>query len=90
MKINMLDEVREPLTPEMRSAIHSLLDTPVGAMPVVQLLVKDQYGARALHPHNDNARLFADIAKTKTITMQNVKLIMQLGYAVEYVHGEVM
>lgn len=57
--------------------------------PVVQLLVKDQYGAQALHPHNATAHLFADIAKTKTITIQTVKLIMQLGYVVEYIHGEV-
>ena len=57
---------------------------------VVQLLVKDQYGRQALHPHNANAVLFAKIAGTKTITMDNVKHIMALGYTVEYVHGEVM
>lgn len=55
----------------------------------VQLLVKQNYGNQALYPHNDAAHIFAAIANTKTITMETVKHIMALGYAVEYVHGEV-
>lgn len=55
----------------------------------VQLLVKDQYGNQALHPHNDTAKLFASIAGTKTLTLPVIKHIMALGYSIEYVHGEV-
>lgn len=55
----------------------------------VQLLVKDQYGTKVLHPNNDTAKLFALIAGTKTLTLPVVKHIMALGYSIEYVHGEV-
>lgn len=55
----------------------------------VTLLVKDQYGTKVLHPHNDTAKLFASIAGTKTLTLPVVKHIMALGYSIEYVHGEI-
>lgn len=56
----------------------------------VQLKVKDQYGRQALHPYNDTAHLFAKIAGTKTLTLDTIRLIMELGYTVEYIHNEVM
>lgn len=59
---------------------------PIGT---VQLLVKQQYGNQALHPHNQTAKVFAEIAGTKTLTIANIKHIMKLGYMVEYVHQEV-
>jgi hypothetical protein len=56
---------------------------------VVQLKVKQNYGNQALYPHNEQAKLFAGIAGTTTITTQVVKSIMRLGYTVEYIHDEV-
>lgn len=55
----------------------------------VQLKVKQNYGNQALYPANEQAQIFADIAGTKTLTIQVVKQILKLGYTVEYIHGEV-
>jgi hypothetical protein len=57
--------------------------------PTVQLLVKNNYGNQALYPHNETAKTFAQLLGTKTITTQAIKLIMALGYEIEYIHGEV-
>ena len=59
---------------------------PIGC---VQLLVKDQYGQQVFHPANRTAEVFARIAGTKTITAPTLKLIMELGYLVEYQRPEV-
>jgi hypothetical protein len=56
---------------------------------LVQLKVKQNYGSQALYPHNNEAKLFAAIAGTKTLTMATVKHILALGYEVEYIHAEV-
>jgi hypothetical protein len=48
----------------------------------VRILVKDQYGATVMYPHNANAQHFADIAGTKTITPQTLALIRKLGFTV--------
>ena len=49
---------------------------------IVRILVKDQYGATVMYPHNANAQHFADIAGTKTITPQTLALIRKLGFTV--------
>ena len=56
----------------------------------VQIKVKHNYGSQALYPHNEAARTFANIAGTKTLTVDTVKQIMALGYEVEYIHDEVV
>jgi hypothetical protein len=69
--------------PKLGCVNHDCGQCPTGR---VQLLVKDQYGTKALHPHNDTAKTFASIAGTKTLTLPTIKHIMALGYSVEYVH----
>lgn len=55
----------------------------------VELEVRQQYGRQALHPHNETAQLLADLAGTKTLTTDAVKLIMKLGYTVTYIYAAV-
>lgn len=55
----------------------------------VQLMVKDQYGRQVYHPHNATAQLLANLAGTKTLTTESIKLILRLGYEVQYVHPTV-
>jgi hypothetical protein len=73
---------------DMQNLVNELCDTcPSGPLKrKVQVLVKDQYGTKVLHPHNDTAKTFASIAGTKTLTLPTIKHIMALGYSVEYVH----
>ncbi len=47
---------------------------------------RDQYGAPAYHPIDDAARLFARIARTKTLTPDALALIRALGYQIEITH----
>lgn len=44
---------------------------------------RDQYGARVFFPVCDNAQRFAQIAKTKTLTLDTLQLIKALGYQIE-------
>lgn len=44
--------------------------------------LKDQYGQQTIVPVCERAKLFADIAGTKTLTRQAVAQIKALGYAV--------
>lgn len=73
----------------LQEMLNAECDVCPSALKKVQLLVKDQYGTKVLHPHNDTAKLFASIAGTKTLTLPVVKHIMALGYSIEYVHGEI-
>tara|TARA_R110000796_G_C14409808_1_gene418583 strand:+ start:515 stop:694 length:180 start_codon:yes stop_codon:yes gene_type:complete len=45
--------------------------------------VKDQYGRQVIHPICKNARLFAELAGTKTLTSAALKTIKSLGYQIE-------
>lgn len=54
--------------------------------PVVELLVKDQYGRKAYHPHSKAAHHLAAIAGTKTLTMHAIKHAMALGFTILYTH----
>jgi hypothetical protein len=47
---------------------------------------RDQYGAPVYHPIDDAARLFARIAKTKTLTPDTIAAVRALGYQVEITH----
>lgn len=54
-------------------------------MQVVQVNLKSVYGEVKAYPANEAAKLFADLAGTKTLTMQALKLIQSLGYEVKAV-----
>jgi hypothetical protein len=47
---------------------------------------RDQYGAPVYHPIDDAARLFARIAKTKTLTPDTIAAVRALGYQIEITH----
>jgi len=45
--------------------------------------VKDQYGAQVFHPVCQVSKLFAQLARTKTLTNDSLKTIKELGYKIE-------
>ena len=47
------------------------------------VLRKDQYGTMVYYPVCDASHLFARIAKTKTLTTENLTNIKQLGYTIQ-------
>jgi hypothetical protein len=49
----------------------------------IEVEVKDVYGAVKYYPVCEKARLFADIAGTKTLTLETIKKIEALGYSVK-------
>jgi hypothetical protein len=44
---------------------------------------RNNYGAVTFYPVNEEAFIFAEIARTKTITVDVIKLAKKLGYEVE-------
>lgn len=44
---------------------------------------KSNYGAVTFYPVNSEAQIFADIARTKTLTVDVIKLAQKLGYEIE-------
>ena len=50
---------------------------------VIEVEVKDVYGVTKYYPVCEKAQLFADIAGTKTLTIQAIKKIEALGYSVK-------
>lgn len=51
--------------------------------------VRDIYGNRVIYPLCEAARLFAQIAGTKTLTQQSIKCIKALGYSIDVKQQEV-
>jgi hypothetical protein len=51
----------------------------------MQILInlREVYGEVKAYPVCDTAKLFAQLAGTKTLTTQSLKLIAQLGYEVQ-------
>jgi hypothetical protein len=47
------------------------------------IAIKTVYGNQSIYPVCDNAKLFAEIAGTKTLTKQAIQKIMALGVTVE-------
>jgi hypothetical protein len=56
---------------------------------VVMVMVKDIYGRRTVYPVCPQAKIFAQIAGTTTLTPQVVGLIKDLGYRVNIDQPEV-
>lgn len=56
-------------------------------MQVVQIQIRSVYGAIKYYPANQAAELIAQIAGTKTLSAQAIKLAVQLGMQIEYVNA---
>jgi hypothetical protein len=54
----------------------------------ITLLRKDQYGKAVYYPVCDKAKVFAQIAGTKTLTSDTVRRIKELGYKFVIQHEE--
>jgi hypothetical protein len=52
---------------------------------IAQIEVKEVYGNRTIYPVNEQARLLARIAGTKTLTIGTLNLAKQLGFVFEVV-----
>lgn len=57
--------------------------------PHIVVKPKSVYGVTNFYPVCDGAKLFAELAGTKTLTRQSLNIIKRLGYAVELEHEEV-
>lgn len=53
---------------------------------VVQVQVRTVCGVKAVYPHNHEAKVFAMIAGTKTLTKAVLDDIKLLGYEIQQVH----
>lgn len=45
--------------------------------------IKSQYGNNVIYPACNNAKTFAKMAGTKTLTKHTLKLVEQLGYKID-------
>jgi hypothetical protein len=52
---------------------------------IAQIEVKEVYGNRTIYPVNDQAKLLAQIAGTKTLTVGTLNLAKKLGFVFEVV-----
>jgi hypothetical protein len=52
---------------------------------IAQVEIKEVYGNKTIYPLNDQARLLARIAGTKTLTASTVILAKELGFHFEIV-----
>lgn len=53
--------------------------------PVLQVSVRSVYGAPAIYPANEAAKVFAEIANTKTLQFKTLASAKKLGYRIEQV-----
>ena len=64
-------------------------------MKEVTIEVKDVYGKQMFYPVCDKAKVFADLAGTKSLTEGAIKQIMKLGYKINttqrtnFIEGEI-
>ena len=54
------------------------------SIPMITIEVKDVYGQRKFYPKCEQAKVFADIAGTKTLSETNLRRIKKLGYQLEF------
>ena len=52
----------------------------------IEIIIKNVYGNKLIYPNCDIAKAFSNIAKTKTLSIENLKTISQMGYDVEVVN----
>jgi hypothetical protein len=51
--------------------------------------IKNNYGREAIYPVDDEAKIFATIAGTKTLTRETLALVKKLNIAIEVVQPQV-
>ena len=56
-------------------------------MSEITVRAKDNYGATKYYPECEDAKVFAKIAKTTTLTEETLRRIMKLGYKVKVLHN---
>ena len=49
----------------------------------IQVEIKNVYGNELIYPICSNAKTFANIANTNTLTFETIQLIKKLGYTIE-------
>ena len=52
----------------------------------IQVVIKNVYGNQLIYPKCDTSKAFSNIAKTKTLSIENLKTISSMGYHVEVVN----
>lgn len=55
---------------------------------IVHVRVMDVYGRRVVYPVCDKAKVFADIADTKTLTDSTLRCMRKLGYVLHVIPTE--
>jgi len=55
----------------------------------ITVKIKDVYGTRNIYPVCDTAKLFADVAGTKTLTPTVINLLKKSGYSINVIAPEV-
>lgn len=53
--------------------------------PVLRVMMKNIYGRELIYPANDVAIAMAGIAGTKTLSTNQLKILKELGYHIEWV-----
>jgi hypothetical protein len=51
-------------------------------MNSITVKVTKNYGVEAIYPVSDEAKVFARLAGTRTLTRQTLELVKKLGYAI--------
>ena len=51
-------------------------------MKTITVQIKYNYGNKAIYPICDDAKLFANIARTTTLTDRTIATIKKLGYSI--------
>jgi hypothetical protein len=52
----------------------------------IEIIIKNVYGNQLIYPNCDTSKAFSNIAKTKTLSIENLKTISSMGYDVEVVN----
>jgi hypothetical protein len=58
-------------------------------MKTVTIQQKEVYGEVKFYPLCANGKIFAELAKTKTLTTEALRLIKSLGYQIDVQHQKV-
>jgi hypothetical protein len=59
----------------------------------IEILVKTVYGNGLYYPQCENAKTFAKLSKTQTLSFAQLKMIIDLGFSVEYyteINGQIL
>lgn len=58
-------------------------------MKQLKVIIKNVYGNETIYPACDQSRLFAELAKQKTLTHREIRIIKELGYTIEVVSEKI-